>query len=486
MTACMYMRDHRCVALSALLLHAEAPGQGQQSWSGDVAVDGNYFSPVKPEKPSGGGGRVQPSVTTASTASPGQPSSFTGQIYDPQGLLPFSVNDSAKTPTQPQGGGRLSKSTGSPAPVVAGKSPLRSQGSMASSSSPQPKASPQRTSKSEVRANPLERRSTVHPQLGTGGRAAASSRSPPPGGAGAGSRASLASPSRDQKSTTNLSASAASTQAAASKRLSRGQSRESPYRWHDESGGQQTKGRRSTVNPTGRATGGMGGKSGAGGAKSSASNPFEAADAMETGGVNTAPLLGAQGHEGPSGGEGGLGKGPLKVAAVLDDNQVEERILRERQRGMQQLQRDIHDIHGLYTDLNLHVTEQGTMIDNIESQMNNAAVRTAQATEEIQEARRRQRRYQKRVLYMTIIGVIVLVIGIIILCQYLPSGKKNGNELAGGDDVFGPPGSLWGAMRRRGDEVGVSALGDRGGIEPLPSLHSSSAVIEEIGGGPER
>ncbi|KAF4671354.1 Nin1 binding protein [Perkinsus chesapeaki] len=70
----------------------------------------------------------------------------------------------------------------------------------------------------------------------------------------------------------------------------------------------------------------------------------------------------------------------LLSMAELD---LQEDIIREREEGIRNIHSDIVAIRGLFQEVAWHVTEQGQVIDNIETNMGQAALRTGQANREL-------------------------------------------------------------------------------------------------------
>ncbi|CEL92595.1 unnamed protein product [Vitrella brassicaformis CCMP3155] len=94
---------------------------------------------------------------------------------------------------------------------------------------------------------------------------------------------------------------------------------------------------------------------------------------------------------------------------------VEEEIVRERQAGIQQIEKDIQGIHSLYQQLSHHVNVQGDTIDNIEAQMRAVADRTADAVEQVDNARRLQRRNTRKRFVLFLVVLLLLVVLFIML-----------------------------------------------------------------------
>eukprot|EP00922_Rhytidocystis_sp_ex-Travisia-forbesii_P072907 GHVS01108690.1.p1 GENE.GHVS01108690.1~~GHVS01108690.1.p1 ORF type:complete len:177 (-),score=22.78 GHVS01108690.1:345-875(-) len=100
---------------------------------------------------------------------------------------------------------------------------------------------------------------------------------------------------------------------------------------------------------------------------------------------------------------------------MINSQELEVEMMRERQQQIQQIQNDVEGIHDLYQELSIQVGSQGPDIDNIESQMRQAAAHTEGATAEVQRARAYQRTRSRRIWILIIASLIgLLVVGILL------------------------------------------------------------------------
>lgn len=76
----------------------------------------------------------------------------------------------------------------------------------------------------------------------------------------------------------------------------------------------------------------------------------------------------------------------LLAAAEVD---YQEELIRQRGEGISNIHRDVTQIHGLFQDMSLHVSQQGQMLDNIEANLTVASDRTRNANEQLTTAARR-------------------------------------------------------------------------------------------------
>nr|AFK38821.1 unknown [Medicago truncatula] len=99
------------------------------------------------------------------------------------------------------------------------------------------------------------------------------------------------------------------------------------------------------------------------------------------------------------------------------DNEIafNEAIIEEREQGIQEIQQQIGEVNEIFKDLAVLVHEQGTMIDDIGSNIENSHAATAQAKSQLAKASRTQRSNSSLACLLLVIFGIVLLILIIVL-----------------------------------------------------------------------
>ena len=97
----------------------------------------------------------------------------------------------------------------------------------------------------------------------------------------------------------------------------------------------------------------------------------------------------------------------LLAAAEVD---YQEEIIRQRGAGIDSIQRDVHRIHDLFQDVAVHVSEQGQVLDHIESNVSSAADRTREANQQLNAANRRQGTTRQNLLCLLLISLLILVL----------------------------------------------------------------------------
>lgn len=105
--------------------------------------------------------------------------------------------------------------------------------------------------------------------------------------------------------------------------------------------------------------------------------------------------------------------------------------LEQREREMNQLEHDILDINDIFRDLGTMVHEQGDTIDNIESNVETAAVRVESGNEQLESAVRHKRCSRKLtcVIAAIIIGVVIVIIIVLVVLTCVVGNlcKSNNN-----------------------------------------------------------
>ncbi|KAK8488615.1 hypothetical protein V6N13_139972 [Hibiscus sabdariffa] len=102
---------------------------------------------------------------------------------------------------------------------------------------------------------------------------------------------------------------------------------------------------------------------------------------------------------------------------VLLDNEIafNEAIIDEREQGLQEIQQQIGEVNEIFKDLAVLVHEQGTMIDDIGTHVENSQAATSQAKSHLAKAAKSQRSNSSLACLLLVIFGIVLLIVIIVL-----------------------------------------------------------------------
>ncbi|KAF7829200.1 syntaxin-22 [Senna tora] len=102
---------------------------------------------------------------------------------------------------------------------------------------------------------------------------------------------------------------------------------------------------------------------------------------------------------------------------LMLDNEIafNEAIIEEREQGIQEIQQQIGEVNEIFKDLAVLVHEQGTMIDDIGSNIENSHAATAQGKSQLVKAAKTQRSNSSLTCLLLVIFGIVLLIVIIVL-----------------------------------------------------------------------
>lgn len=101
----------------------------------------------------------------------------------------------------------------------------------------------------------------------------------------------------------------------------------------------------------------------------------------------------------------------LLAAAEID---YQEDIVRQREAGINHIQKDVTRINELFQDVAFHVSAQGEVLDHIEANVTSARDRTGQANQQLVAAHSRSPSTRKNLFCMLMILLLfVLIIGLI-------------------------------------------------------------------------
>lgn len=107
----------------------------------------------------------------------------------------------------------------------------------------------------------------------------------------------------------------------------------------------------------------------------------------------------------------------LLNVAELD---YQENLVRQREAGIQGIQRDVNTIHGLFQDVAMHVSHQGHMLDSIEANVAAASDRTREANSELETANRRGPSTRRSITCMLIMLLMIAIILILLKDMFIP------------------------------------------------------------------
>ena len=78
---------------------------------------------------------------------------------------------------------------------------------------------------------------------------------------------------------------------------------------------------------------------------------------------------------------------------IMQTTDIQHQIIKERHKEILEIGKKTVELNEIYHDLSLLVVDQGTFIDNIESNINAAVINTTKGVEEIKKAEKNDREY---------------------------------------------------------------------------------------------
>ena len=140
-----------------------------------------------------------------------------------------------------------------------------------------------------------------------------------------------------------------------------------------------------------------GGTASAGGAGPSSAQPAD----IEVGGGG--------GSAAPTGGGAAQEQAQLQAAALNDS------IIAEREEDINNIHRTVHEVAEIFQDLALLVDEQGTHIDNIQTNIESAGRQVDKGVQQLARASRSQKKNRARLCFCAAFLITLLIVGILIL-----------------------------------------------------------------------
>jgi len=112
--------------------------------------------------------------------------------------------------------------------------------------------------------------------------------------------------------------------------------------------------------------------------------------------------------------EEGAGRSGQTVAE-LQAVAANEELIAERDQGIAHLSRSVNEVAEIYQDLAVLVEEQGTHIDNIQTNIEDAAKQTHRGVRELAQANRSQRRARSRLCCFAVLLLFIVVVLVLVL-----------------------------------------------------------------------
>lgn len=116
--------------------------------------------------------------------------------------------------------------------------------------------------------------------------------------------------------------------------------------------------------------------------------------------------------------------GPVQREVHAQEYADNERLITDREQGIQQIEQSVVEVNEIFRDLNSLVVAQGDMVDTIEANIESAADRVERGTTDLVSARNSQKKAQSKTI--VIAGVLVVVLIVLILIIYFTTRHKKG------------------------------------------------------------
>lgn len=99
-----------------------------------------------------------------------------------------------------------------------------------------------------------------------------------------------------------------------------------------------------------------------------------------------------------------------------------ERLIRDREEGIQDIEKSVIEVNEIFKDLNSLVVAQGEMVDTIEANIVTAADRVEVGTEDLVRARSSQKKATRKTIFIAAVALLALIVLILII--YFSTRKK--------------------------------------------------------------
>jgi syntaxin 7 len=108
-------------------------------------------------------------------------------------------------------------------------------------------------------------------------------------------------------------------------------------------------------------------------------------------------------------------QGSNEAVALENEISYNQALIQEREHGIQEIEAAMAEVHEIFCDLGLLVSDQQTFVDNIEANIESSAVRTRAAVRELVIARDRQRRRRGNIICLLFLAIFVAVMALAII-----------------------------------------------------------------------
>jgi multidrug efflux pump subunit AcrA (membrane-fusion protein) len=99
-----------------------------------------------------------------------------------------------------------------------------------------------------------------------------------------------------------------------------------------------------------------------------------------------------------------------QMLLAVAELEFQEDLIRQRELGINSIQRDVNTIHGLFQDVAMHVSSQGHMLDNIEANVTAASDQTREANTELDRANRRAPSTRRNIMCILMVVFMIIIL----------------------------------------------------------------------------
>jgi len=108
-----------------------------------------------------------------------------------------------------------------------------------------------------------------------------------------------------------------------------------------------------------------------------------------------------------------------QMKQMEDERMYNAALIESRQQSIKEIEKSVQEVHEIFVDLANLVSEQGGMIDNIESNVESAVDHTEQGVTEVRKASEYQKSSRSKLCCLVLLTVIILVAVIIFIAVFL-------------------------------------------------------------------
>jgi len=106
-----------------------------------------------------------------------------------------------------------------------------------------------------------------------------------------------------------------------------------------------------------------------------------------------------------------------KFLQTQTEMEINNSLIDERNKGIQEIEKQVVQVHEIFTDLAKLVDEQGEMIDSIESNVENSVEHVKHGVQEISKASDYQKSYRGKLCFLVLL--ILFIVGAAVITIYL-------------------------------------------------------------------